>query len=140
MVQGRMARFHASVDGTDARCPRSNRVEWRPSEGLQYARLTRLLAVHPLSLARHNERVMESLLLKADDLWEIQAGQELNVEDLFDGSLEFEEGAGFAAAQVKHGDAALELVTALGDFDAVHGRSLADFREPDEGVGADQDQ
>lgn len=65
--------------------------------------------------------MVESLLLEADDLWEAEAGHELHVEDLFDGSLEFEESDRLAAAEVKYGDAALKLVASLGDLDAVHG-------------------
>ena len=56
-----------------------------------------------------NERVVERLLLKADDFREAQAGQELHVEDFLDGGLEFQEIDHLAATQVHCGDAALQF-------------------------------
>src|SRR5436190_22944031 len=57
-----------------------------------------------------DKRVVDGVLLKADDLGEAKGGEQLHVEDLFDRSLEFEERDLLAAAHIKDGDAAVELV------------------------------
>src|SRR5262245_54193983 len=78
---------------------------------------------HVLFACRRNHKgVVDGFLLKADDLWKPQAGQQLHVEDFFDCCLKFKESDHLAAPEIDDGNAAFELVAALGKWNAIHGR------------------
>ena len=77
----------------------------------------RLLRSHS---RRNDEGVGNALLLEADDFGKANARQELHVEDIFHGSLEFQESNDLAAAQVHHRDAAFQVLAPLGQGHAVH--------------------
>src|SRR5262245_32696034 len=91
-----------------------------------------------LGSRRHDERVMNGFLLKADHFGETEAWQELNVEDFFNGCLEFEHTHDATAVEIDGRHTALELVTTIGNGHSIHCGSRPNLRQPDEGVAVSE--
>src|SRR5262245_54799409 len=71
-------------------------------------------------LRRDDECMLNRVVLKSDYLRKAHASEQLNVEDLFHGGLEFQHCADAPAHQVHCRHTALELTPSLSQWHAVH--------------------
>src|SRR5262245_36449463 len=78
-------------------------------------------------IRRNDERVVDVLLLKAQNLRKTNSGQQLHIEQLLHRRLELQEADVPAAGQVHHRHAALEFFSMRGQGHAVHYRSRPDL-------------
>lgn len=84
--------------------------------------------------------MLDRLLLETDHLRKAHSRQELYVEDLLDRGLELQQSDDLTVAPVHHSHATCQLLSAVGQWDAVHRGRWSDLRQPDEGIGSAQNQ
>ena len=89
----------------------------------------------PISAGHHrrnDKRVLNRLLLKSNHLRESQPRQELHIEDLFHGGLEFQHCTDPPAGEIHGGHTALELTPSLSQWHTVHRRRSANLGQTNE--------